>query len=344
MKGFRSILSRSVPLERLSISLSQQSNRAPFTFRLEVMLHLRFLLTAVMFVAVTAVARGEIVTLEPIKDNTLYETGTEALSNGAGPTVFAGRTGQGAGQSIRRALLAFDIFGNIPPGSTIGNVTLTLHMSKTISGAQTMSLQRVLTDWGEGTSNAGNGNQPETGGGGGALAATDDATWIHTFFDTSVWTSPGGDFSGTISASQEGAGFGSYTWGPTADMRADVQSWLDQPGSNFGWILIGDEASRVTAKRFDSRESSVSVRPLLTVDFTTGGATPTPTPTPPPGTCVGDCGDDGQVTISDLIRGVNITLGLLPVSNCPAFANMQGMVTIAELIRGVNNTLNGCPA
>ena len=217
-------------------------------------------------------------------------------------------------------------------------------MSKTISGAQTMSLQRVLTDWGEGTSNAGNGNQPEAGGGGGALAATDDATWIHTFFDTSVWTSPGGDFSGTISASQEVAGFGSYTWGPTADMRADVQSWLDQPESNFGWILIGDEASRVTAKRFDSRESSVSVRPLLTVDFTTGGATPTPTPTPPPGTCVGDCGDDGQVTISDLIRGVNITLGLLPVSNCPAFANMQGMVTIAELIRGVNNTLNGCPA
>ena len=179
-----------------------------------------------------------------------------------------------------------------------------------------------------------------------ACALTGDATWIHTFFDTSFWTNPGGDFSESISASQEVAFEGSYTWGSTVNMVADVQLWLDQPETNFGWILIGneDEDSGSTAKRFDSRENSVSVRPLLTVDFTMGGATPTPTPTPPPGTCVGDCGGDGQVTINDLILGVNIALGLLPVSDCPAFANMQDMVTIAQLIQGVNNALNGCPA
>jgi hypothetical protein len=48
------------------------------------------------------------------------------------------------------------------------------------------------------------------------------------------------------------------------------------------------------------------------------------------------------VTISDLITGVNIALGSLPVSTCPAFVNGQGTVDIAQLIKGVNNALNGC--
>ena len=60
--------------------------------------------------------------------------------------------------------------------------------------------------------------------------------------------------------------------------------------------------------------------------------------------CVGDCAGDGEVTINDLIVGVNIALGDQPVSNCPAFANQEGEVTIAQLIRGVNNAQNGCPA
>jgi hypothetical protein len=49
-----------------------------------------------------------------------------------------------------------------------------------------------------------------------------------------------------------------------------------------------------------------------------------------------------MVSISDLITGVNIALGSLPVSACPAFANAQGKVDIAQIIKGVNNALNGC--
>jgi hypothetical protein len=60
--------------------------------------------------------------------------------------------------------------------------------------------------------------------------------------------------------------------------------------------------------------------------------------------CVGDCAADGAVTISDLILGVNIALGLQPVTACPPFQNAQGEVDIAQLIRGVNNALGGCPA
>jgi hypothetical protein len=59
-------------------------------------------------------------------------------------------------------------------------------------------------------------------------------------------------------------------------------------------------------------------------------------------TCVGDCGNTGQVTVSDMVTGVNIVLGSLPPSACPAFQNSEGNVDIAQLIAGVNNVLNGC--
>ena len=50
------------------------------------------------------------------------------------------------------------------------------------------------------------------------------------------------------------------------------------------------------------------------------------------------------MTVADLVRGVNIALGNLPISACPAFdPDGSGVVTIDELIEAVNNALNGCP-
>jgi len=55
----------------------------------------------------------------------------------------------------------------------------------------------------------------------------------------------------------------------------------------------------------------------------------------------GDCNGDGMVTIDELITGVNIALGNLPVTACPAFdTNRDGRVTIEELIAAVNAALN----
>ena len=61
--------------------------------------------------------------------------------------------------------------------------------------------------------------------------------------------------------------------------------------------------------------------------------------------CVGDCNNDGEVAINELITGVNIALGSQPVSACESFdVNGDGEVAINELISGVNNALNGCPS
>jgi len=213
---------------------------------------------------VAAPAIGGEMALVPIRDNTLYEVILQAPdgeippSNGAGDYFFAGTTAMGG--EIRRGLLAFDIAGVIPPGSVITDVTLTLEMSRTISGASMVELHRVSSDWGEGTSDAP--GQEGTG----APATDGDATWIHTFFPDSFWSAEGGDFSASPSAAQTVGGEGPYTWGSTPEMVADVQSWLDEPATNFGWLVMGDEQMTPSAKRFNTRENGTGP-PQLTVTF-----------------------------------------------------------------------------
>lgn len=136
-------------------------------------------------------------------------------------------------------------------------------MSRTRAGPETIRVHRLLADWGEGTSNA-SGNE-----GTGTSSASGDATWVHRFFNSDSWNNPGGDFSSVFSASTSVGGSGSYTWGSTSQLVADVQGWVDQPSINFGWVLIGNEAGSQTAKRFDSRENGTSAnRPVLTITYT----------------------------------------------------------------------------
>jgi hypothetical protein len=60
--------------------------------------------------------------------------------------------------------------------------------------------------------------------------------------------------------------------------------------------------------------------------------------------CGGDCNTDGHVSVDELIRGVDITLGTLPMTECEPFdANRDGHVTIDELVTAVNTALTGCP-
>src|SRR6266498_4428698 len=141
-----------------------------------------------------SLASAASISINPSKDNTLYEyiAADGDRSNALGDHFFAGMTAEAL---MRRGVLAFDIAGNIPPGSTITSVSLTLNMSRTISDARIVELHKLLADWGEGTSNA---NAQE---GQGAPATPNDATWRHRFYNTIFWTTQGGDFSGTVSAS-----------------------------------------------------------------------------------------------------------------------------------------------
>jgi hypothetical protein len=208
--------------------------------------------------------RGQVVPeralLAAAKDNTLYENAAGARSNGSGAHFFVGRTQNG---NPRRGLIQFDLAGSgIPTGSTILSAVLSLNMSRTRAGSETVALRRVVRDWGEGTSNA-SGNE-----GGGASAANGDATWAHTFFPDQPWDSPGGDFLDTASAETAVASQARYEWGPSESMTADAQDWLDRPETDFGWLLLGNEGRNQTAKRFDSRQNAATAnRPLLEIRY-----------------------------------------------------------------------------
>ena len=204
-------------------------------------------------------AFAETLVVNPSKDNTLYESTGAQLSNGQGIYMFVGLTGSGGS---RRGLVAFDLSA-IPANATVTDVSLSLFLSRPRSDAtaETIDLFKVVQDWGEGNSNAG------SPGGGGAPAQAGDATWLNNFFNTSLWTTPGGDTASSVSASTAvSANNRPYTWSGSG-MVADVQSWVANPASNFGWMLAGNEASQQSAQRFHTGENTNN-KPQLTVTYT----------------------------------------------------------------------------
>ena len=219
------------------------------------------LLMAFMMIPGKTAAGQDSVSLTPVKDNTLFERATGAFSNGAGSHLFAGKTGSGNSGLVRRAVLAFDVASALPAGAVIDSAHLRMRMNRTIGDARIVSVHRLLSDWGEGTSVA-TGNE-----GRGITPSMGDATWIHTFFNTGSWQTPGGDFD-EESASLLIGSEASYTWNSTSGLIADVNRWISTPLENFGWLLLGDESINTTAKRFASRENGdQSARPQLQIYY-----------------------------------------------------------------------------
>lgn len=209
---------------------------------------------------IVAVANAGVATIGASRDNTLYEDSFGSVSNGAGEYLFVGRT---AAATLRRGLLAFDLAAAVPAGATITSVELRLTMSRTAGTGTEIALHPALKAWGEGSSDA----YLEEGAG--ALSTPGDATWIHSFFDTTPWTNAGGDFGPDALTTAIIGGNGSYTWASTPAFVSLAQSWLDSPNSNLGLFLLGDEQNDTTAKRFNTRENAdPESRPTLAVTFT----------------------------------------------------------------------------
>ncbi len=251
------------------------------------------LLTAAALALSGMPASGAQVTINPVNDNTIYQ-GTDPTqvdpnfednTCGAGTNLFSGETNDGL---LRRALLRFDIAGTIPPGSTINSATLTVTVNRSGGNVpQTMTLRPLSQDWGEGTvdCDAGAG-----GGGRGLNANAGDATWLDAKFGQTAWNTAGGDFgaisAGTDVGDNNGAqGVWDSSAGGNGAMVSDLQGWLANPASNYGWIVVGLEGAGQSTRRFSSREGGNP--PTLTIDFT---------PTDNVFAC---CFQDGACTVTD---------------------------------------------
>ena len=162
--------------------------------------------------------------LAPSKENTLYEVEGGFLCNGSSQNFFAGKS---ASRLVRRAVAAFDLAGDVPVGSTITEVTLTLNMSRTVDDGQVTVLNRMLADWGQGASDHPSNEEAKV------AATTVDATWIFLAFDSDPSSEYGGDFPFAPSGNILVVGPGRYAWGSTAETVDDVQMRVNSPAANF---------------------------------------------------------------------------------------------------------------
>jgi hypothetical protein len=219
-----------------------------------------------LVLAWAAAGSAEVISLHPVADATLLEVNPSNSAGGAG-FFLAGTT---QNRTRNRALLQFDVAGALPLGAQITAVGLQLEVTRRPSDGfepSLFGLHRVLRPWGEGTT-----VPYDNPGGLGAIGEPGDATWLDRFTGSESWAAPGGqadtDYRARFSSSTLIYDVGAYHFEGTLDMVADVQFWLDDPASNFGWMLIGlDEDLPFTARRFASREDP-NGPPVLTVEFT----------------------------------------------------------------------------
>ena len=210
---------------------------------------------------------AESVVLHPVADATLFEVAPNNSAGGAG--FFNAGTTQN--RTRNRALLQFDVSSALPPGAVISAAGLQLEVVRRSKDGYEISvfgLHRVLEPWGEGQT-----VPTDNGGGLGAPAAPGDATWNNRFaFTPEVWASPGGapgmDFAEDFSSSTLIYDVGTYQFESTLGLVRDVQSWLDNPQANFGWMLLTEsEDLPFTARRFASREDPGG-GPVLMLEYT----------------------------------------------------------------------------
>jgi hypothetical protein len=219
-------------------------------------------------ISLYSIARGATIVVPVTQDTTLFEF--SPTSNLGAAKLGAGAIAQlvlPAGTPARmRALMRFDL-AEIPAGATITaaelQVTVVDHLPGGIPPGSTFELHRVLKDWGEGV---------QVNFNLGAPAVDGEATWVAPKHPGPAWTAPGAsgadDAADKISSTVAINALGAYTFPSTSDLIADVQNWLANPASNFGWLMkSASENLQQTARRFGHREGTAGAA-TLTVTYT----------------------------------------------------------------------------
>ncbi len=249
-------------------------------------------------------AAETVATYQAVLDNTMIKPeadSTEPLhSNGAGNFFSAGLTKLGTSGKTHRGLLQFDL-SEIPSGAIIKQAALKLYVVEVAKRGyqydRSFWLARVpdlgAVGWGEGTSNA---DIFTKGQGDGLDATAGDATWLDKQYPSVPWPTGMegvlGDDPATFDPADAAGIVPGYTdpastpvlldWqhdDPAHAMLADIQAWVDG-ASNFGWVLVGEEAfvnpdgeDNSSKRSFASREyvddagSSTFYGPVLTVTY-----------------------------------------------------------------------------
>jgi hypothetical protein len=222
----------------------------------------RALLSWFVLVLAALMGRAEVTNLVAIADTTLREANPDNNLGGMA-YVPVGTTSVG---TKNRALFKFDV-SVIPTNACIASATLKLISSFASTSGVDYNLHRLLKDWGEGGLSGGGGGTMTLG----APATNGCATWKARFHSSDLWSETGAqagtDFvseaSATVAISTTGSTNGFFSIG----VLEDVQRWVSDPGTNFGWILMqANEALSGVARRMGSREDPARA-PVLAIQY-----------------------------------------------------------------------------
>ncbi|MBC7258323.1 MAG: DNRLRE domain-containing protein [Chloroflexi bacterium] len=227
------------------------------------------------------------------------------------------------GGPAKRALLRFDLAGQIPTGARILTATLHLWTTSWRSADRpiTLELYRLLQDW-----------------------DASQATWRSRL--TGVpWEGAGADGAGDretspVSSVTVNAVNAEYT----LDVTRAISDWFGAPDTNKGFLLL-PTASSIIEYRFWASDwlNDAQKRPLLDIYYTfepgvtpeptaTRTPTPTPTPTPVPGTVI------TSTVATDCVK-VGSTFGTEAKTN--VLLVYTGSLTRAKLIMDISNSKAG---
>jgi hypothetical protein len=154
-------------------------------------------------------------------------------------------TVDGGGQSASESTLLFWDLTNIPLGSTIDSVEITLNVSN--SSSESYEFYEINRNWTE-----------------------NEATW-NSYATDLDWEIPGaygsGDRDSTILGTITPSSSGLNTISLNTTGVAVVQTWINNPSSNHGFILA--DSNNTNGADFSSRETStISNRPMITLHYT----------------------------------------------------------------------------
>lgn len=200
-------------------------------------------------------------------DTVLSEGYPDLIHGGDVVCLVDGDDGDGNDLST---ILYWDISA-IPADSLVEKVTITLNVfNKSNDTYQVFEMKR---DWVE-----------------------DDATW-NVYSSGNTWQTPGAlgtnDRGSTVLGTFSPSSTGLYNIILNSDGEALVQSWVDDPTSNHGFIIANGSAT--DGADVDSRNAlTASTRPKLTVRYSGNQ----------PNLCDGDSEPDGDVDAIDLIQEI----------------------------------------
>jgi hypothetical protein len=231
---------------------------------------MRFLhLLTVALALLATPASAAVVTIIADIDTAIF---AQSPDNNFGVSDLIAGTNAG-GFANARSLLKFNVSASIPAGSTINSVTFRVGVIRqsNLPVSSSYQLHRLLKNWNEGVG----GFDVNLG----SPALPGETTWNSEFHGATLWAVPGGLAATDYVSAASGVGpvinaKQIYEIASTANLVADVQTWINTPATNNGWIFIASsEGVAGTARRFSSTEvpgfePAFALTPRIVVDYT----------------------------------------------------------------------------